>query len=251
MTNLKLKSAGISKFNSSEYLRLMRMAHTQMLKTGIEALNISAEQFAVLGQKIEIFNDVFAQSKAMSETTTLQSLDALRDEQWVYLLNRIRNAEKSPIPAEREASKALSLEVKPYIGKQRIALELQTELVNGLLFDLSKSKNQEPVKTLHLEPSMQALQEANENFDTAFIQRNTQKQVDKLPTLSELRKEIDTLYLYCAERITATHTLTPTEKTSQCILELNGFIDSINLIYTKRNSTTEKGEKPSPPESEQ
>lgn len=249
MTNLKLKSAGISKFNSSEYLRLMRMTHSQIAKTGIEALNIEANQFALLGQKIELFNDVFAQSKAMPETATLQSLDKARDEQWVYLLTRIRNAEKSPIPAEREASKALSLEVKPYAGKQTVAMELQTELVNGLLFDLSKAKNQEPVKTLHLEASMQALQEANENFDAAFIQRNTQKQVDKLPTLTELRKEIDALYIYCTDRITATHTLTPTEKTSQCILELNGFIDSINLIYTRRNSTSTKEEKPSETES--
>lgn len=250
MTNLKLKPAGIAKFNSSEYIRLMRMTHAEIAKTGIEALNIDAHQFALLGQKIELFNDVFAQSKTMSETTTLQSLDKARDEQWVYLFNLIRNADKSPIPAEREASKALSLDIKPYIGKQDMPMELQTELVNGLLFDLSKSKNQEPVKTLHLEASMQALQEANENFDAAFIQRNTQKHVDKLPTLTELRKEIDALYLYCTDRITATHTLTPTEKTTQCILELNGFIDSINLIYTKRNSTTQKEEKPSQSESE-
>lgn len=242
MDNVKLKVIGLAKFNSSEYLRLMRMTHSELSKTGIDLLNIQAVEFSLFGQKIELFTDLFARSKAFSETDTLQSLDKTRDAQWVYFINAIRNAEKSPIAAEREAYQALLLEIKPYIGKQNVAMQLQTELCNGLLFDMAKEVNQPYIQTLRLEAVLQALQEANENFDALFIQRNVKKQTEQTPSLLELRKEIDVLYTYCTDRLTATHTLASSEAVKNCILQINGFIDSVTLLYNRRTSKPKEKE---------
>lgn len=241
---VKVSSIGLGKLNNAEYLRLMNRVSGQIKQIGASKLGLPKDKVDEFDQKLLVLNDVFAQNRASAETASLQELDKQRDEQWIYLFQRIQLASSSPLEDNKKASAKLTPEIKPYLGKQRAPVEQETQLIFAFLHDMQKSENFAQIQALELLPALENLEDLNNRYASLADERTINKQTQKLPSSDSLKKEIDPIYDYLTNKVFAENLSNGTDETLQFLLALNSFIDAANTAYKQRTGQTAKKEEP-------
>lgn len=236
---LKLENIGLAKLSNAEYLALMIRLDEEMSKASLKNIGITQEYATAFRDNIKLLSDVSAQNNANTDTTSLQELDQQRDIVWQHIMRAIKNAEKSPISTERQASQILIPELKPYSNKINIPHEQETQLIRSFLLDMDKPANKPHLLALNLLPAIEELNRMNEDFASLYGKR-VLDQLDKLPNSKTLRKTIDEQYNFITQKAYGMNIAIPTTESTAFIVNMNIFIKAANDAYVFRMAHTTK-----------
>lgn len=198
---------------------------------------------------IDAESDLTREARVNALTEELTETDTLRDGILSYLFNTILAGKDAPVEAIRKAAKELARIIESYRGIQKEADNAETQLIIGLIKDLRKAENAAYVTALNLDAAVDALEEANNKFQTLQAKRTASvvsKNAQQL-SASEQRRVTDDYYFQLTTIILAAQlTCTDAEELKvieKLIQDINGTINEFRTSYNMSKGI-QKGDKP-------
>lgn len=202
--------------------RVVEAIGEQAAELKIEAY--ASDYAALVAQEALIVN----RPKAQDYTVQLGDLDVVRDHGAGVVTNVVRAHTKSIIPEKREGALQLDAALTAYRGVGESAYRKETAELRGMIRVLRDEKYAPFVTLLGLDDEVNALEEANNNFDALYVRSEAdgaQRQALEAVDTKELRKRIDGLYGQIVLVVNAFAIAAPTDA-------INTFIDTVNgAIY--------------------
>lgn len=203
-------------------------------------VNIPDETISAMEALLEKLTDLNRKSRALETTESRTETDRQRDAVAAYILNRVLKSDTLLLEAEREAGKTLLNTIKPYKGVGRLPVNQETEVLNGMLYDLRKTENTDAVATLGLTSYINELDRLNTLFESLVSQESATRSAASLSEDSKaLRVQFDELYAECITLANATQVLTPSEASEKFIRDVNSLIEEVRIAYNRRRSASE------------
>lgn len=210
-------------------------------ETGVPALHITAQQVSRMEEIIDAMADLDMHSSAAVETPEMQQVEADRDTTANYIVNRVIDYKKLPTAAERAAGQQLEPAIKLYKGIANLPVAQETEKIDGMLIDLDKAENAEPVATLQLAGAIDELRRLNDRYKELTKSRDaargarSQTTTNVAPLVDEAQDLLDDM---CA-LANASSLLEPSVEATNFIAAVNTLFASVRAAYKQRS----KGEK--------
>lgn len=256
-TFLLIETCSMWKLNKTEKLNLLRRfmdllpadgdgsetpeGISVLSETGVPALHITAQQVSRMEEIIDAMADLDMHSSAAVETPEMQQVEADRDTTANYIVNRVIDYKKLPTAAERAAGQQLEPAIKLYKGIANLPVAQETEKIDGMLIDLDKAENAEPVATLQLAGAIDELRRLNDRYKELTKSRDaargarSQTTTNVAPLVDEAQDLLDDM---CA-LANASSLLEPSDEATNFIAAVNTLFASVRAAYKQRS----KGEK--------
>ena len=256
-TFLLIETCSMWKLNKTEKLNLLRRfmdllpadgdgsetpeGISVLSETGVPALHITAQQVSRMEEIIDAMADRDMHSSAAVETPEMQQVEADRDTTANYIVNRVIDYKKLPTAAERAAGQQLEPAIKLYKGIANLPVAQETEKIDGMLIDLDKAENAEPVATLQLAGAIDELRRLNDRYKELTKSRDaargarSQTTTNVAPLVDEAQDLLDDM---CA-LANASSLLEPSVEATNFIAAVNTLFASVRAAYKQRS----KGEK--------
>lgn len=256
-TFLLIETCSMWKLNKTEKLNLLRRfmdllpadgdgsetpeGISVLSETGVPALHITAQQVSRMEEIIDAMADLDMHSSAAVETPEMQQVEADRDTTANYIVNRVIDYKKLPTAAERDAGQQLEPAIKLYKGIANLPVAQETEKIDGMLIDLDKAENAEPVATLQLAGAIDELRRLNDRYKELTKSRDaargarSQTTTNVAPLVDEAQDLLDDM---CA-LANASSLLEPSVEATNFIAAVNTLFASVRAAYKQRS----KGEK--------
>lgn len=256
-TFLLIETCSMWKLNKTEKLNLLRRfmdllpadgdgsetpeGISVLSETGVPALHITAQQVSRMEEIIDAMADLDMHSSAAVETPEMQQVEADRDTTANYIVNRVIDYKKLPTAAERAAGQQLEPAIKLYKGIANLPVAQETEKIDGMLIDLDKAENAEPVATLQLAGAIDELRRLNDRYKELTKSRDaargarSQTTTNVAPLVDEAQDLLDDM---CA-LANASSLLEPSVEATNFITAVNTLFASVRAAYKQRS----KGEK--------
>ena len=256
-TFLLIETCSMWKLNKTEKLNLLRRfmdllpadgdgsetpeGISVLSETGVPALHITAQQVSRMEEIIDAMADLDMHSSAAVETPEMQQVETDRDTTANYIVNRVTDYKKLPTAAERAAGQQLEPTIKLYKGIAELPVAQETEKIDGLLIDLDKAENAEPVATLQLAGAIDELRRLNDRYKELTKSRDaargarSQTTTNVAPLVDEAQDLLDDM---CA-LANASSLLEPSVEATNFIAAVNTLFASVRAAYKQRS----KGEK--------
>lgn len=256
-TFLLIETCSMWKLNKTEKLNLLRRfmdllpadgdgsetpeGISVLSETGVPALHITAQQVSRMEEIIDAMADLDMHSSAAVETPEMQQVEADRDTTANYIVNRVIDYKKLPTAAERTAGQQLEPAIKLYKGIANLPVAQETEKIDGMLIDLDKAENAEPVATLQLAGAIDELRRLNDRYKELTKSRDaargarSQTTTNVAPLVDEAQDLLDDM---CA-LANASSLLEPSVEATNFIAAVNTLFASVRAAYKQRS----KGEK--------
>lgn len=256
-TFLLIETCSMWKLNKTEKLNLLRRfmdllpadgdgsetpeGISVLSETGVPALHITAQQVSRMEEIIDAMADLDMHSSAAVETPEMQQVEADRDTTANYIVNRVIDYKKLPTAAERAAGQQLEPAIKLYKGIANLPVAQETEKIDGMLIDLDKAENAEPVATLQLAGAIDELRRLNDRYKELTKSRDaargarSQTTTNVAPLVDEAQDLLDDM---CA-LANASSLLQPSDEATAFIAATNTLFASVRAAYKQRS----KGEK--------
>ncbi len=233
---LKIKPAGATQFNNSEYTNFMKRIEEKLRETGVELLGLTADFLNNFSKNLRLMDDIVMQSRVDADTKELSKFDIQRDSLWIYIYTSIESASRLEIDyAEKEAGVALLEQIKPYKKLHQLPNMQETQQIRSLITDLQKPQNVPHITTLRLLTFVEDLYTINESYATVTDRRTEVRINVKLPDSKTVRLEIDKQYQYMTDIVFAKNISTPNEQTSKFIIWINQLIFETKAAYHQRS----------------
>lgn len=252
-TFVLIESSSMRNLNKTEKLNLLRRFMDQLptsdneggspseisvlSETGVPALNITAEQVTRMNEIIDAMADLDMHSSAAVETPEMQQVEADRDTTANYIVNRVIDYKKLPTAAERAAGQQLEPAIKLYKGIANLPVAQETEKIDGMLIDLDKAENAEPVATLQLAGAIDELRRLNDRYKELTKSRDaargarSQTTTNVAPLVDEAQDLLDDM---CA-LANASSLLQPSDEATAFIAATNTLFASVRAAYKQRS----------------
>lgn len=222
---------------------------------GLKIEAYATDYAALVGQESLIVN----RPKAQDYTVQLDGMDITRDHGAGVVTNVVRAHTKSIIPEKRDGALQLDAALSAYRGVGTAAYRKETAELRGMIRVLRDEKYAPLVTLLGLDDEVDALEEANDNFDALYVKseaEGAQRQALESIDTKELRKRIDALYGQIVLVVNAFAIAAPTDAINTFIDTVNGAIYRAEQEMGKSRSTDEAldptpdtgGETPGPDE---
>ena len=256
-TFVLIESSSMRNLNKTEKLNLLRRfmdllpadgdgsetpeGISVLSETGVPALHITAQQVSRMEEIIDAMADLDMHSSAAVETPEMQQVEADRDTTANYIVNRVIDYKKLPTAAERAAGQQLEPAIKLYKGIANLPVAQETEKIDGVLIDLDKAENAEPVATLQLAGAIDELRRLNDRYKELTKSRDaargarSQTTTNVAPLVDEAQDLLDDM---CA-LANASSLLEPSVEATNFIAAVNTLFASVRAAYKQRS----KGEK--------
>lgn len=252
-TFLLIETCSMWKLNKTEKLNLLRRfmdllpadgdgsetpeGISVLSETGVPALHITAQQVSRMEEIIDAMADLDMHSSAAVETPEMQQVEADRDTTANYIVNRVIDYKKLPTAAERAAGQQLEPAIKLYKGIANLPVAQETEKIDGMLIDLDKAENAEPVATLQLAGAIDELRRLNDRYKELTKSRDaargarSQTTTNVAPLVDEAQDLLDDM---CA-LANASSLLQPSDEATAFIAATNTLFASVRAAYKQRS----------------
>lgn len=237
-TIIKITQMGLAKLNNAEYTNLSNRTYALISAATPAALGLEEGDLARYYELLGTMRELVAQSRISNETAEMEKLDKERDDIGVYILTTVRNSRKSPLSAIAAASTRLYNVLKPYTGFQKLANQQETVKVNGMVADLKKASVAADVQALGLNELVNALEQANSQYEELTIQRTENRAASKIDNSKTVRAEMDVLYDYFMTLAFVESVANPTEATAKFVQSMNALVAEINMLYNQRSGNS-------------
>lgn len=232
---LKYEKCNLGRFSNS----LHAAYHTAQLKQlqavaeeTLEAMHVSGEQLEGYVITVDDLTERSMEAQASTATGDTTALDVERDRLLSMLYFLVASGLLSAVAEEQAAAKILDVILRVYKGIQGKAMDVETQMIKGLLVDLKKDGAAEAVTTLRLNEILTQLETVNDKFEEVKDVRVKDRQAKHLQVKTQdLRLLADTQLEEIQDLIRATGIIAATDPESAVLLGMvNDLIDGMNGV---------------------
>ena len=259
---LKYEKCNVGRFSNS----LHAAYHTAQLKQlqavaeeTLETMHVSGEQLEGYVITVDDLTERSMEAQASTATGDTTALDVERDRLLSMLYFLVASGLLSAVAEEQAAAKILDVILRVYKGIQGKAMDVETQMIRGLLVDLKKDGAAEAVTTLRLNEILTQLEAANNKFEEVKEARVKDRQTKHLQVKTQdLRLLADTQLEEIQDLIRATGIIAATDPESAVLLGMvNDLIDGMNgvtrnfkTVFNQSTAQKEANKKPDEGESD-
>lgn len=201
----------------------------------------------------EIENDCYLRNKAFQDTPELQAADGKRDNLFLYSSQTISTAELSPVEAIAQAGKRLAYQLVPYKDAPRLSYASNTAAITDFVEKMRETANAADIETLGLTQAIDALDEANKEFNRIYAGRSSELLTRaSSENMKSIRSQVDAAFKQVASAINSLYQVNElVTKDTEKGQTLGNMIDSVNAILYQLQTTLSRagvGSKPTAPE---
>lgn len=258
----KFEGSNASRYNNS----LHAAYHTAQLKQlqavaeeTLEAMHVSGEQLEGYVITVDDLTERSMEAQASTATGDTTALDVERDRLLSMLYFLVASGLLSAVAEEQAAAKILDVILRVYKGIQGKAMDVETQMIRGLLVDLKKDEAAAAVTTLRLNEILTQLETVNDKFEEVKDVRVKDRQAKHLQVKTQdLRLLADTQLEEIQDLIRATGIIAATDPGSAVLLGMvNDLIDGMNgvtrnfkTVFNQSTAQKEANKKPDEGESD-
>ena len=188
-----------------------------------------------------IRNLLTREGRAYEETAQLETLDKLRSESAMYILNRVSAACISPVEAERTAGLQMQTKLKMYTGLNRLPVYDKSGVIDGLYADVTRPEFATSFTKLALAEPAAQMKSYNDQYEEIATQREaTMTELGENAKTKELRADIIDIYTEIADRAFSTNVLEPNDDATSFLKRLNTRISDFRARVNRRNADDEE-----------
>lgn len=257
----KFEGSNASRYNNS----LHAAYHTAQLKQlqavaeeTLETMHVSGEQLGGYVITVDDLTERSMEAQASTATGDTTALDVERDRLLSMLFFLVASGLLSAVAEELAAAKTLDVILRVYKGIQGKAMDVETQMIKGLLVDLKKDGAAAAVTTLRLNEILTQLETVNDKFEEVKDVRVKDRQAKHLQVKTQdLRLLADTQLEEIQDLIRATGIIAATDPESAVLLGMvNDLIDGMNgvtrnfkTVFNQSTAQKEANKKPDEGES--
>ena len=257
----KFEGSNASRYNNS----LHAAYHTAQLKQlqavaeeTLETMHVSGEQLEGYVITVDDLTERSMEAQASTATGDTTALDVERDRLLSMLYFLVASGLLSAVAEEQAAAKTLDVILRVYKGIQGKAMDVETQMIKGLLVDLKKDEAAAAVTTLRLNEILTQLETVNDKFEEVKDVRVKDRQAKHLQVKTQdLRLLADTQLEEIQDLIRATGIIAATDPESAVLLGMvNDLIDGMNgvtrnfkTVFNQSTAQKEANKKPDEGES--
>mgnify|MGYP001778102708 FL=1 len=257
----KFEGSNASRYNNS----LHAAYHTAQLKQlqavaeeTLETMHVSGEQLEGYVITVDDLTERSMEAQASTATGDTTALDVERDRLLSMLYFLVASGLLSAVAEEQAAAKILDVILRVYKGIQGKAMDVETQMIRGLLVDLKKDEAAAAVTTLRLNEILTQLETVNDKFEEVKEARVKDRQAKHLQVKTQdLRLLADTQLEEIQDLIRATGIIAATDPESAVLLGMvNDLIDGMNgvtrnfkTVFNQSTAQKEANKKPDEGES--
>lgn len=257
----KFEGSNASRYNNS----LHAAYHTAQLKQlqavaeeTLETMHVSGEQLEGYVITVDDLTERSMEAQASTATGDTTALDVERDRLLSMLYFLVASGLLSAVAEEQAAAKTLDVILRVYKGIQGKAMDVETQMIRGLLVDLKKDEAAAAVTTLRLNEILTQLETVNDKFEEVKDVRVKDRQAKHLQVKTQdLRLLADTQLEEIQDLIRATGIIAATDPESAVLLGMvNDLIDGMNgvarnfkTVFNQSTAQKEANKKPDEDES--
>jgi len=198
----------------------------------------------------DIENECYLRNTSFQDTPELQAADRKRDDLFLYASQTIGTAGLSPIEATAQAGKRLSYQLTPYKKAPRLTYASNTAAVTDFVEKMREPANAADIATLGLTAAIDALDEANKEFNRIYTSRSTELLTRaSSENMKSIRSQVDDAFKAAASAINALYQVNElVTKDAEKGQTLADVIDKVNAILYQLQATLSRagvGSKPS------
>ena len=258
----KFEGSNASRYNNS----LHAAYHTAQLKQlqavaeeTLETMHVSGEQLEGYVITVDDLTERSMEAQASTATGDTTALDVERDRLLSMLFFLVASGLLSAVAEEQAAAKTLDVILRVYKGIQGKAMDVETQMIRGLLVDLKKDEAAAAVTTLRLNEILTQLETVNDKFEEVKDVRVKDRQAKHLQVKTQdLRLLADTQLEEIQDLIRATGIIAATDPESAVLLGMvNDLIDGMNgvtrnfkTVFNQSTAQKEANKKPDEGESD-
>lgn len=257
----KFEKSYLARYNNS----LHAAYHTAQLKQlqavaeeTLETMHVSGEQLEGYVITVDDLTERSMEAQASTATGDTTALDVERDRLLSMLYFLVASGLLSAVAEEQAAAKILDVILRVYKGIQGKAMDVETQMIRGLLVDLKKDEAAAAVTTLRLNEILTQLETVNDKFEEVKDVRVKDRQAKHLQVKTQdLRLLADTQLEEIQDLIRATGIIAATDPESAVLLGMvNDLIDGMNgvtrnfkTVFNQSTAQKEANKKPDEGES--
>ncbi|MDO5105674.1 DUF6261 family protein [Capnocytophaga sp.] len=221
---LNIKSITLDSLNNLEYAQFVETLLGLIKETTPEAINVEESVITSMKGFLNDLTEATKQTRFSTETPKIADYDKERSKYIVYLMSVLRVERNNIDPKRKEAADILYINLKNYIGIQSIPTRQKTNAITGLLIDIRKPNLAPYASIIGFEKTIEALEEANKNYQKHVSGRREDKLTNALINTNKVRREANALYKYISKCAYATYLLQQSAESKKFIDLLNGLI---------------------------
>lgn len=258
----KFERSQATKYNNSLHAAYHTAQLKQLQAVGeetLETMNVSGELLEGYAMVVDDLTERSMEAQASTSTGDTTALDVERDRLLSMLFFLVASGLLSAVAEEQAAAKTLDVILRVYKGIQGKAMDVETQMIKGLLVDLKKDGAAEAVTTLRLNEILTQLEAANNKFEEVKEARVKDRQTKHLQVKTpEMRSLADSQLEEIQDLIRATGIIAATDPESAVLLGMvNDLIDGMNgvtrnfkTVFNQSTAQKEANKKPDEGESD-
>lgn len=259
---LKYEKCNVGRFSNSLHAAYHTAQLKQLQAVGeetLETMNVSGELLEGYAMVVDDLTERSMEAQASTSTGDTTALDVERDRLLSMLFFLVASGLLSAVAEELAAAKTLDVILRVYKGIQGKAMDVETQMIKGLLVDLKKDGAAEAVTTLRLNEILTQLEAANNKFEEVKEARVKDRQTKHLQVKTpEMRSLADSQLEEIQDLIRATGIIAATDPESAVLLGMvNDLIDGMNgvtrnfkTVFNQSTAQKEANKKPDEGESD-
>lgn len=257
----KFEKSYLARYNNSLHAAYHTAQLKQLQAVGeetLEAMHVSGELLMSYVVTVNDLTERSLEAQASTVTGDTTALDVERDRLLSMLFFLVASGLLSAVAEEQAAAKTLDVILRVYKGIQGKAMDVETQMIKGLLMDLKKDGAAEAVTALRLNEILTQLEAVNDKFEEAKETRVKDRQAKYLQVKTpELRLLADTQLEEIQDLIRATGIIATTDTDSTVLLgmvsdlmdDMNGVTRNFKTVFNQSTAQKEANKKPDEGES--
>ena len=258
---LKYEKCNVGRFSNSLHAAYHTAQLKQLQTVGeetLETMHVSGELFEGYAMVVDDLTERSMEALASTATGDTTALDVERDRLLSMLFFLVASGLLSAVAEEQAAAKTLDVILRVYKGIQGKAMDVETQMIKGLLVDLKKDGVAEAVTALRLNEILTQLEATNKKFEEVKEARVKDRQTKHLQVKTpEMRLLADSQLEEIQDLIRATGIIVATNPESAVLLGMvNDLIDGMNgvtrnfkTVFNQSTAQKEANKKPDEGES--
>lgn len=257
----KFERSQATKYNNSLHAAYHTAQLKQLQAVGeetLETMHVSGELLEGYAMVVDDLTERSMEAQASTATGDTTALDVERDRLLSMLFFLVASGLLSAVAEEQAAAKTLDVILRVYKGIQGKAMDVETQMIKGLLVDLKKNEAAEAVTALRLNEILTQLEAANNKFEEVKEARVKDRQAKHLQVKTpEMRSLADSQLEEIQDLIRATGIIAATDPESAVLLEMvndlmddmNGVTRNFKTVFNQSTAQKEANKKPDEDES--
>ena len=207
-------------------------------------------------------NECYVGNTKFASTNEIETLDKKRSNLFIFFLKTIQSGLYNPEEAVVNAAKRMEYLIKPYKDAYRLSYAQKSAMIADFVDLVQDDEIQTDLEALGLANTVSKLEEANEEFDTVYETRSTERlnrsisetmktvrpKVDK--AFTELAKDINAFFrvneLTTKDAETRTDFLAVIEKVNSLLYEMEKTLSRAGIIGKPSGSSSGDEDEPTP-----